>query len=150
MVYRSVKIVIFLIVCIVRSTLLSAQHSETYIVIVNESVNNLIKKKELNSYLRGEKNFWPGGSEVIISLPSPKSELAENVAQSVFKTNVTGMQKYWLSLVFQGRVDPPTFLRTDEETISFVRTNKGAIGIIQTKSQSIAAELIIRYKDQSQ
>jgi hypothetical protein len=126
-----------------------AQVPEKYIVVVNEAVNSSIKKKELNAYLKGEKNYWPNGSRVIISLPSPKTELADEVAQGVFKTNVMGMQKYWLSLVFQGRVDPPYFMMTDEETIAFVRSTKGAFGIIQTKNKSLAADLIINFKEQT-
>ena len=133
----------------ILSVKLFAQNNEEYMVIVNESVNSTIKKKEINSYLKGEKNYWPGGSKVIITLPSQKSELADVIAQNIFKTNITGMQKYWLSLVFQGRVDPPHFMMTDEETIAFVKSNKGAVGIINPKNKALASELIIRYKDQT-
>lgn len=149
MVYKIIYKYLGLLLCLFASHNLFAQSNDTYLVIVNETVNNSIKKKEVNSYLRGEKNYWPNGTKVVISLPSPKSELAVDVALAIFKTNVTGMQKYWLSLIFQGRVDPPNFIMTDEETIAFVKANKGAIGVIQSKNKQLANDLLIKFKDQN-
>lgn len=145
--YKIIYKYIGLLLCLVASQNLFAQSNDTYLVIVNESVNNSIKKKEINAYLKGERNYWPNGNKVVISLPSPKSELADIVAQSIFKTNITGMQKYWLALIFQGRVDPPNFIMTDEETIAFVKSNNGALGIIHSKNKLLASDLIIKFKD---
>jgi hypothetical protein len=56
------------------------------------------------------------------------------------------MQKYWLSLVFQGRADPPMFFGSDEETIKFVTNNKGSIGFIRTKNKSQVVDFLIEIK----
>ena len=45
------------------------------------------------------------------------------------------MQKYWLSLVFQGRTSPPVFLDSDAEIIAYVLKTPGAIGVIAAESR---------------
>jgi hypothetical protein len=63
-------------------------------------------------------------------LPSQKNESAALTAKVFYGTTVKGMQKFWLSLVFQGRANPPIFLDTDEEIIIYVQKNPGSIGVI--------------------
>lgn len=125
---------------------LLAQNASEFVVIANEIGSTALSKKEIITYAKGEKTFWQNGKKVVIALPSAKSELAPIVAASIYKTSSGGMQKYWLSLVFQGRADPPVFFGTDEETIRFVEKNKGAIGFISAKNKLKAGDLIIELK----
>ena len=53
------------------------------------------------------------------------------------------MQKFWLSLVFQGRNNPPVFLDSDKDIISYIEKNPGAIGIISRSNTDINTALII-------
>jgi ABC-type phosphate transport system substrate-binding protein len=54
----------------------------------------------------------------------------------MFDGTVKSMQKYWLSLVFQGRSNPPIFLENDQETIQFIQKNPGAIGFISSETRA--------------
>jgi len=65
------------------------------------------------------------------------------VAKEVYKTSVSGMQKFWVSLVFQGRANAPHSFDNDEETIKFIQKNKGAIGFISKNNAEKAANLLI-------
>ena len=122
------------------------QLSDDIIIIANDIGTTTLDKRQLILYAKGEKNFWANNKKVIITLPSAKSEMAASVAKSVYKTTASGMQKYWLSLVFQGRADPPLFFATDEEVIRHVQNNKGAIGFISSKNKAMAESLVIDIK----
>jgi len=140
---------IIIVVCLLimgKANNAIAQIAEDLIVIANDIGVSSLTKKQVISYLKGEKNFWESRKKVLIALPSSKSELATIVARSIYKTSSEGMQKYWLSLVFQGRADPPMFFGSDEETIKFVTSNKGSIGFIRTKNKSQVVDFLIEIK----
>lgn len=145
--FRKLKIIAVFLFMLVAGKSVFAQLSPDLVVIGNETGNNSLSKKQTLLYAKGESNFWANGKKVVVALPSQKSELAPTVATTIYKTTVNGMQKYWLSLVFQGRTDPPFFFATDEETIRFVQNNKGAIGFIHAKNKSKAADLVIEVKE---
>jgi len=125
---------------------LYSQVTDDYVIIANEIGTSALTQKQVIEYAKGEKNFWTNNKKVIIALPSAKSDLATPVAKSIYKTTASGMQKYWLSLVFQGRADPPLFFATDEEVIKHVQNNKGAIGFINSKNKTLAESLLIAVK----
>jgi len=142
------KKILLIIVFILLATVgkVFSQLTDDVIIIANEIGTTSLTKKQLTAYAKGEKNFWTNNKKVIITLPSAKSELATSVAKSIYKTTASGMQKYWLSLVFQGRADPPLFFATDEEVIKYVQNNKGAIGFINSKNKALAESLFIDVK----
>jgi hypothetical protein len=90
--------------------------------------------------------FWKNKEEVVVVLPSPKSDDATGVANEIFQTSVTGMQKHWLALVFQGRSNPPVFVQSTREAIDYVNKNPGAIAALYCKSSEVPASLIIKLK----
>jgi hypothetical protein len=94
------------------------------------------KLKEVQNVFRGKYSQWPVTKEAtIIVLPSSKCASANNTASVIYKSSVKDMQKYWLSLVFQGRANPPVFLDSDAEIIAYVLKTPGAIGVIAADSK---------------
>lgn len=89
-----------------------------------------LTSKEVVQIFRNGRSLWASGEKVIIVLPSNKSDMAESVAKNLYGGSVTAMQKFWLALVFQGRANPPVFLQTEEEIISYIAKNPGAIGVL--------------------
>jgi len=69
---------------------------------------------------------------VVVVLPAPKSPSASRVADMIYGKSVTGMQKFWLSVVFQGRSNPPVFTDTDGDMVDYVRKTPGAIGVMSS------------------
>jgi len=63
-------------------------------------------------------------------LPGASSEINQQVSNQIYAKSFVAVQKYWLSLVFQGRFNAPYFFNTDEETISFIQKTPGAIGFV--------------------
>jgi len=92
--------------------------------------------KDVQAVFRGKYSQWPITNEItIIVLPSSKCPSANTTASVIYKSSVKEMQKYWLSLVFQGRANPPVFLDSDAEIITYVLKTPGAIGIISAESR---------------
>lgn len=101
------------------------------VVIIGNTIGTVsMKKISLINVFKGRLDSWNNNATVKIVLPSQKNESATLTAKVIYGTTVKGMQKFWLSLVFQGRANPPIFLDSNEEIIRYVQKNPGSIGII--------------------
>ena len=128
------------------TTYLSAQAEERLIIIGNKTGLTALTLKDARDIFKGKMAFWKNKEEVIVVLPSPKSNDAEFVAKDIFQTSVTGMQKHWLALVFQGRANPPVFVQSTRDAIDYVNKNPGAIAALHCKISEVPASIIINLK----
>ena len=128
------------------TTYLSAQAEERLIIIGNKTGLTELTLKDARDIFKGKMAFWKNKEEVIVVLPSPKSNDAEFVAKDIFQTSVTGMQKHWLAIVFQGRANPPVFVQSTREAIDYVNKNPGAIAALHCKISEVPASIIINLK----
>lgn len=110
-------------------------HAQDYKVVANDIGVRSMTRAELKTALKPKNNFWINRNPVLIALPGYQNPVKDVVAMDIYGISFVAMQKYWLSLVFQGRFSAPVNLNTDEETLSFVRKNKGAIGFISGSAQ---------------
>ena len=102
-----------------------------------------LSSKEVVQIFRNGRSLWASGEKVIIVLPSNKSDMAESVAKNLYGGSVTAMQKFWIALVFQGRANPPVFLQTEEEIVSYIAKNPGAIGVIPKGAGTIPDSILL-------
>ena len=128
------------------SSTLLAQTDEKLHIIGNKTGLTELTLKEARDIFKGKMAFWKNKEEVIIVLPSPKSDDASGVANEIFQTSVTGMQKHWLALVFQGRANPPVFVQSTKEAIDYVNKNPGAIAALYCKSSEVPSSIMIKLK----
>jgi ABC-type phosphate transport system substrate-binding protein len=140
------QFLISLFLSLFLGTTLLAQTEEKLIIIGNKTGLTELTLKEARDVFKGKMAFWKNKEEVVIVLPSPKSDDATGVANEIFQTSVTGMQKHWLALVFQGRSNPPVFVQSTREAIDYVNKNPGAIAALYCKSSEVPASLIIKLK----
>ena len=117
--------------------------ADEFIVIGNTVDIKTASEKHIRSIFRGKYSTWNNRQTVTIVLPSKKNENCARVASYLYETTITGMQKFWLSQVFQGRSTPPVFLDTDTEISNYVEKNPGAIGIISRSNTETKPALII-------
>ncbi|MBL6667244.1 MAG: hypothetical protein ISP69_01100 [Crocinitomicaceae bacterium] len=99
-------------------------------IIGNGVGKRALSQEKLKSYFSGEFNNWPNKKRVIIVLPSSKHPHVELYSHLLYGKSFYFVKKYWYSLVFQGRFEAPFFFDSDEEIISFVQNNVGALSII--------------------
>lgn len=121
---------------------LIAQSFSSYQVIGNNTGLKSMSESNFKSYMKGKYNFWDNDNQVLIVLPSSNHPDAEEISKLVYSKSHTSVRKYWLSLVFQGRVASPKFCDSDEEMIDFVKSKKGAIAIVR-RSANIPENLKI-------
>jgi hypothetical protein len=123
------------------------ESSEGIVLIGNQTGFNSMNWKQIKSFFRGEKSFWASGTPITVVLPGNSLPYSAEVASKVYGTTPAGVQKFWLSLVFQGRSKPPVFLNSEEEIIRYVSQNSGAIGFVTSASKSRCAEYVIQVID---
>ena len=128
-----IKTACFILLLSLVSHVTKAQNGDmNSVVIIGNTIGTVsMKKSALINAFKGRVDSWSNNVTVKVVLPSQKNESAALIAKLFYGTTVKGMQKYWLSLVFQGRANPPVFLDTDEEIIKYVQKNPGSIGVIQ-------------------
>lgn len=141
---KKITTIIILLLGIIGENQLHAQVPMSSVTIIgNKTGFSSNTAKEIKQVFRGKYANWSTREQVIIVLPASKSPSAEVVASVIYGNTVSGVQKYWLSLVFQGRSNPPVFLDTDEEIINYVKRTSGSIGVISSGNQNAPRNLII-------
>ena len=105
-------------------------------VIGNNTGTLKINEKTLKEYFKGKYNKWPNNKTVIVALASSKHSKVELYSDLLYNKSFYAVKKYWYSLVFQGRNDPPYFFSSDQEIIDFVMLNPGTIAIVEKSSKS--------------
>jgi ABC-type phosphate transport system substrate-binding protein len=137
-------LILVTIVFVLLTKLYAQQDLSRLIVIGNKTGLNSVSLKEIRKIFKGKYTNWSNGETVTIVLPSPKTNNAELVAKIIYQTSVPSVQKYWLSLVFQGRFSPPVFTDSDWETLQQIQKTPGAIGIVDKDASGIPKAFIIQ------
>jgi hypothetical protein len=109
---------------------IKAQTFSKYQVIGNNIGLKSMSESNFKSSMKGKNNLWNNNIQVQIVLPSTSHPNSEEISNLIYNKTHTSVRKYWLSLVFQGRVASPVFYDSDEEILNFIKNKKGSIGII--------------------
>lgn len=89
--------------------------------------------KELRRAMRGEMSFWAASKKAVtVVLPAKSMEIeSSQTAQFVVNSpRFAVLQKYWLGKVFEGRANPPIFVRSQDELVEVVSRTPGSIGLL--------------------
>jgi ABC-type phosphate transport system substrate-binding protein len=141
------KHILFIAVLICTATIQAQKQFEEFVLIGNSTGLKEIKASDVLRIFKGQQSNWNNGNSVTLVLPSTKSSTSEKIAKLIYNTSSSGMQKYWLGLVFQGRANPPFFIDSSEEIIRFVQRTPGAVAFIPVnQTDKLDDELIIRIK----
>jgi len=105
------------------------------VLIGNNTGIKKVSKSKMVDYFNGKYNRWPNNQNVIVVLPSSKHKKVDLYSTMVYNKSFFMVKKYWYSLVFQGRFDPPYFFDSDQEIIDYVRINKGSFSIVRDSSR---------------
>lgn len=116
-----------------------AQHLQ---VIGNSIALNTVSEKTIQEVFKAKYQLWENGNSIKIALMKSTTTVGEQTAKTIYSLTGSGMQRYWLSLTFQGRADAPEFFKTENELIEYIKNTPGAIGIVSAESE-IPNELLI-------
>jgi ABC-type phosphate transport system substrate-binding protein len=101
-------------------------------VVGNEIGVTSLTSAEVRNIFLGERALWSTGQAVTVVLPSTRSSYVGLFAEQVLGMRREVMQRYWMSLVFQGRAAPPINLPTVAEVLAYVERTPGAIAMVPT------------------
>jgi ABC-type phosphate transport system substrate-binding protein len=127
------KLTILVAFFLMAVQLASAQQTVTAYLLVhnNSGLASSLQQKEIEKIFQGKYSRWPKTQkQVIILLPSSKHPTAVAITKQMGFGTFKEMQKFWLSMVFQGRFSAPVFLDSDQEIIDYISRNTGAVGIV--------------------
>lgn len=89
-----------------------------------------MKQSELKSVMMGEMQRWKNGKRIVIALMKTNTPVGKTTSAKIYDMSGDELNKYWLSLVFQGKAQAPVFFTSVADLQNFVAQNPGAIGII--------------------
>ena len=128
----------------------SANAQEEQLVIIGNSgsVPTELGMDQLKSVLKGEKLRWNDGSQVVIALMKTNTSVGVTTSKKLF--NMTGheLNKYFLALVFQGKVKAPSFFNSPGDLKNYVAETPGAIGVIQNSNEELFNIILVDGKKQ--
>lgn len=131
------KIVLIIFLGLLTPSLVSAQEELRLIVVGNNaSVPSQMDFNQLRSILRGEKLRWTDGKQVIIALMKTNTPIGKETCSRIYDMSSNELNKYFLALVFQGKLKAPTFFTSPSDLKSFVAETPGAIGVVDKVDES--------------
>lgn len=113
------------------------------VLVGNSTGLTEVTEVQLRAIFRGERSLWPSGEPVVVVLPGNRVDWGDAFAGAVLGMSRVGMQRYWLSLVFQGRAAAPEFGSSAQDMLDHVRKTPGAIGMVPASTRPIPEELLI-------
>jgi hypothetical protein len=101
------------------------------VLIGNETGVVSMSESQMKDCFKGKNHSWPNRKSVKIVLASSKHPKVELYSNLIYNKSFYSVKKYWYSLVFQGRSNPPYFIASDQQVIEFIAGNPGSIAIVQ-------------------
>lgn len=142
------SLVLALFVGLLNTSNINAQETELTIVGNAQSVPSEMNMNQLKSVLKGEKLRWNDGSKVVIALMKTNTPVGTNTCSKIFNMTGDQLNKYFLALVFQGKVKAPNFFNSVDELEFFVSHTPGAIGVLHKANDKDLITILVDGKKQ--
>ena len=140
--------VIIFILVVLWSSPVSAQDTELMIIGNVQSVPSEMDMNQLKSVLKGERFRWEDGSSIKIALMKTNTPVGSDTCKKLYNMTGNELNKYFLALVFQGKVKAPTFFNSVSELESYVAQTPGAIGVSQSATDKLLKIILVDGKKQ--
>ena len=146
---RKLSICIFgLFLGIICAKSVNAQITELTIIGNLESVPSVMDTDLLKSVFRGEKFRWVDGTKVKLALMKSNTPIGLATSEKLYNMTANELNKYFLALVFQGKVKAPTFFNSVKELEEYVGQTPGAIGVVESTTNELIKIVLIEGKKQ--
>lgn len=117
--------------------------AQTYVVIVNNGNSvDALTKKEISDYFLKKRTSWKNNVVIEPVDLSSGSAIRAGFSKEILNKTTTQVRAYWQQSVFSGKASPPSEMENDQAVINYVKTHKGAIGYISSKSASTGVKII--------
>jgi len=117
---------------ILSATISAYAQSQNLIVISNsKGAPAELNRSELMAVMKGEKQRWNDGTRISVALMKASTAAGEATSKKVYGMSGDEVNKYWLALVFQGKVKAPVFFNSASELETYISQTPGAIGVVE-------------------
>lgn len=123
---------LFSLVIILLSPIVYADSLLTVIVSKNSNIEEMSKKDVSRIFLSKTKEL-PNGQKAITLEPN-EIEYQEIFYEEVCEKTQQQLKKYWATVLFTGKGQPPRKMERIEDIIDFVKNNENAIAYIPISS----------------
>jgi len=140
--------ILTLAVCLAALLGAKPAQAQTYRVVVNASnPTSALTKDDLARVYLKKQTSWKGGGSVAVVDQSPKAPVRAQFSMQVLGRDVPTMKNYWQQSLFSGRGVPPIEQPSDQQVLSFVASNQGAIGYVSADAPLPAGVKAIEITD---
>ena len=109
----------------------AAQTGRSFKTVANQSTQvSEMSRVEVSRLFLKKKTLWARGEKVLPVDQLPKSSVRIDFSKVVHRKHVDAIKSYWQVKLFSGTATPPPELASDEEVLSYIRSNAGAIGYV--------------------
>lgn len=136
-------------ICLCLLCTLSASAQEGALVVVGnaESVPAQMDMNLLKSVLKGEQLRWKDGSRISIALMKTNTPVGSSTCERLYNMSANELNKYFLALVFQGKVKAPVFFNSASDLETYVSQTPGAIGVLQNTNDKLLKVVLVDGKE---
>jgi len=133
---KSVLIFIVSITALMSLGELRAETTDDFQVIVNEGIHyTMLSRQEISDFYL-QMVLWTGGAKAEPLVLPRDSAIHERFLRDVLNKSVSEFEGYWYKQAFQGDLNPPVTLNTDQEVIDYVKSHPTAIGYISKSTRA--------------
>ena len=113
-------------------------------VIVNGSISvDQMSLTTLKASFKGQKVRWGDRMKIRLALMKTSTTTGKLTAENVMGMTGSEMDKFYLTLVFQGKITAPKFFTSESDLSDYVSSTAGAMGIVSKANASNAKVLNI-------
>jgi ABC-type phosphate transport system substrate-binding protein len=111
------------------------------IVHPDNPASRLDKKFITNAFLK-KRTRWSDDTTIRPVDLEPDSAVRKKFSKDVLGRSVSAVRRYWNQQVFSGRGVPPPELDSDEDVVTYVLKNRGAIGYVSDDVDVKGAKIV--------
>lgn len=131
LIWVNFSLVLFLVIGFSEPPIIDAQETELTVIGNSNSVPAEMDINQLKSVLKGERLRWDDGSKVQVALMKTTTPIGLSTCNKIFNMTGNQLNKYFLAMVFQGKINRPNLFDSEQELEDFVANTPGAIGVLQ-------------------
>lgn len=128
---------------VAASLALPAAAEDAYKVVVHRSnPADSISRRQLSELFLKTVTHWPSGRAVQPVELRGEPEARAQFARQVLGKSLSALRSYWNKAIFSGREVPPVEMPSDEDVISYVRSNEGAVGVVSGSASTARTKVL--------
>lgn len=101
------------------------------VLVANPSVSvDAVPRSLVARFFLRQASAWPSGLHVKPVDQVRTSAVRQEFTRDVLRRTLAEVESFWTQAIFSGKAVPPPQKKNDEEVLTYVRENPGAIGYV--------------------